>query len=130
MRSPDDVRRTDVLSEKFTTLADVFRASGYRTAAFVSNPWLDERFGFGQGFEIYDDSFARFEAHGRSVNRAALDWLAQLSPDERFFLYVHYVDTHQPYPLLSWAKTQTREKDLEPDLRPLSRRMISGERRV
>lgn len=91
------VRVTDVLGEEFTTLAEVLDGAGYRTAAFVSNPWLDQRFGFGQGFDHYDDSFARWGAPGRTVSESAIDWLAALAPGARFFLYVHYIDVHAPY---------------------------------
>lgn len=47
---------TDRLGDSFETLAEVLSASGFRTAAFTSNPWMAKSFGFGQGFEIYDDS--------------------------------------------------------------------------
>jgi arylsulfatase A-like enzyme len=35
------------------TLAESFRNQGYRTAAFHSNPWLSQAFGFDQGFEEF-----------------------------------------------------------------------------
>ena len=38
------------------TLATVLQQAGYRTAAFVAgNPYLSMRFGYGQGFEIFQD---------------------------------------------------------------------------
>ena len=87
----------DVLSQDFVTLAEVLRGAGFRTAAFLSNPWLGSRFGFDQGFEIYDDSFASWGVSGRVVTREALAWLTDIGPDEPFFLYLHYIDSHRPY---------------------------------
>jgi choline-sulfatase len=91
----------DVLNGEYSTLAELFRAEGYRTAAFVSNPWMGEEFGFAQGFEIYDDSFARWSVAGDRVSRAGLRWLSGLDPGEPFFLYLHYIDAHRPYGLLT-----------------------------
>lgn len=86
----------DVLSDGFTTLAEVLADEGFRTAAFVGNPWMDERFGFAQGFDTYV-SFD-WTTPGDEISAAALEWLDTVDRDERFFLYVHYMDCHQPYP--------------------------------
>jgi len=114
------VRSADVLATSLVTLAEVLRDAGFRTAAFVSNPWMGRPFGFDQGFEHYDDGFARFDAPGEVVSRAGLDWLAGLGTDERFFLYLHYVDAHQPYGRLSTAEVLSRREQLEADRRPIS----------
>jgi arylsulfatase A-like enzyme len=105
---------TDVLSDGYTTLAELFRDAGYSTAAFVSNPWMSREFGFAQGFELYDDSFAGWDADGETLSRGALGWLEALPSDERFFLYLHYIDSHRPYGTLG-------DDDVSGDLRPLAR---------
>jgi arylsulfatase A-like enzyme len=87
----------DVLARHFVTLAEVLRDAGFRTAGFVSNPWLEGRFGFAQGFDLYDDSFAAWGASGEAAVEAALAWLAQREPGQRFFLYLHLIDSHRPY---------------------------------
>ena len=38
------------------TIAQVLQRYGYRTAAFHSNPFLSSFFGFGKGFDTFDDS--------------------------------------------------------------------------
>jgi arylsulfatase A-like enzyme len=110
---------TDVLSPSLTTLAEVMQAGGWHTAAFIANPWLDRRFGFAQGFEVYEDSFAAFGTPGTAVSRAALAWLGSVPDGERFFLYVHYMDSHWPYPALSRAEVVARAAELRADTRPL-----------
>jgi arylsulfatase len=113
------VGRADVLAPELATLAELLRGAGWRTAAFVANPWLDRRFGFDQGFEHYDDSAARWGQPGGEIARAALRWLARLGPDERFFLYVHTVDSQRPYGLLDWNEVLARADELAADPRPL-----------
>ena len=46
------------LSESLTTLAEVFSAAGYQTAAFVSHIFVGTQFGFEQGFETFDEEEA------------------------------------------------------------------------
>ncbi len=92
---------SDVLAGGLVTLAEVLRAAGFRTAAFMSNPWMGKRFGFDQGFEVYDDSFARWGVPGDRVVAAGLEWLKGLEPGERYFLYLHTIDSHRPYGRIS-----------------------------
>ena len=39
------------------TLSGLLRSDGYSTAAFHSNPLLSHFYGYGEGFDIFDDSF-------------------------------------------------------------------------
>ena len=55
----DHREETDVLAEEAVTMAEVLRDAGYRTAAFVANPWMKRRFGFAQGFDVYEDTFVQ-----------------------------------------------------------------------
>jgi arylsulfatase A-like enzyme len=114
---------SDRLPDAAATLAEAYRAAGFRTAAFVANPWMDRRFGFEQGFEVYDDSFARWDVPGEQVVAAALAWLAKLDPGERYFLYVHTIDTHRPYPALTWEEVEAAlEQPAPPGELPLKAR--------
>jgi arylsulfatase A-like enzyme len=98
---PPAIEAVHVLDASAVTLAETLRAAGYRTAAFVSNPWMDRRLGLDQGFETYDDSFARWDLPGTVISQAALDWLGRLKRGERFLLYLHYLDSHRPYGALT-----------------------------
>lgn len=97
---------TDILAEELETLAEVLLAAGYETAAFVGNPWLRPDFGFSQGFEHFDDSFAADDVAGERVVDAALRWLAEREGARPYFLYVHTMDSHAPYPALSEAEVR------------------------
>lgn len=110
LRNTGVLGEVDVLSDGYTTLAEVLRNAGYRTAGFVVNPWMGKEFGFAQGFEVYDDSFARWDVEGQVVSLAALRWLETLDPGEKFFLYLHYIDSHQPYGVLTDADVQNNTR--------------------
>jgi arylsulfatase A-like enzyme/Tfp pilus assembly protein PilF len=87
-------------------LAEMFAASGYRTGAFLAAWVLNRDFGLARGFGTYDDladRAAQAQDIGQQVERdateitdAALAWLAR-EPEQRFFLWVHYFDAHDPY---------------------------------
>jgi arylsulfatase A-like enzyme len=95
LRGRGGVLESDVLAPGHLTLAEALAMAGYRTAAFVSNPWLGRELGFGQGFEIYDDSLAGEATPGEAVTAAGLRWLRERPRDGRpFFLYLHYMDAH------------------------------------
>ncbi len=86
-----------VFADSFDTLAEAFQAGGYLTAGFVANPFIKKGFGFAQGFDHFDSSFAKSTTTGDVVNAAAIAWLKQRDPTAPFFLYLHYMDVHGPY---------------------------------
>jgi arylsulfatase A-like enzyme len=120
-----------VLPEKFKTLAEYLRDSGYYTAAIGDNFFLHPEFNMDQGFIEYNfyprrqmvvDSFGATlikNTFPRAMNPyastgeltdMAIDWIGK-NRDSDFFLWVHYYDPHLPY-------TPPREyisKDAVPD---------------
>jgi choline-sulfatase len=95
-----------VLSPSYVTLATILHKQGWDTAAFVGSSVLKKRFGFNQGFVVYDDEMPRRgsdSATGNTPERRAgevvdraIAWL-QSRPDKPFFLWVHVYDPHLPY---------------------------------
>jgi arylsulfatase A-like enzyme/Tfp pilus assembly protein PilF len=86
-----------------TTIAELFKAKGYRTGGFVGAFILGREYGFGQGFDDFDASFAQYTAGlklqaqrtGGEVADAAIKWLR--SGPAPFFAWVHLYDAHTPY---------------------------------
>jgi arylsulfatase A-like enzyme len=86
------------------TLADACRESDLRTAAIISNPVLQSRYGtIAQGFDSYDDKL-----RSRVLNRRHAERRADQAVDraiakirnlasEPFFLWLHIQDPHGPY---------------------------------
>jgi len=113
--------QNDVLSSEFDTLAEVLNNAGFRTAGFVGNPWMKKEFGYGQGFDVYDDSFSGWDTPGEEITRAGLEWLKNVKPGERFFLYLHYMDCHRPYVALNREDVLSHEETFRSDARPIDR---------
>ncbi|HUT77021.1 MAG TPA: sulfatase [Polyangia bacterium] len=85
------------IGRSHTTIAQIYRKAGFRTAAFMGNPLLKGSFGFEQGFEVYEDT----ADHGafpraRVLVDKALQWLKRVG-DRPFFLLVFFTDPHTPY---------------------------------
>jgi arylsulfatase A-like enzyme/Tfp pilus assembly protein PilF len=94
--------------QELTTLAELFRARGFRTGAFVGAFVLDRRWGLDQGFEHYSGEFqiqgiadlvsiGDLQRPANEVVDDALAWLNGVAPDEPFFAWVHLFDPHDPY---------------------------------
>jgi arylsulfatase A-like enzyme len=75
------------------------REHGFRTAAFVNNPYLDPQFGLDAGFDVYDHvAGSNRDTRGAQLMvDHAIDWLARLGQRDRFFLLLHLFDPHQNY---------------------------------
>jgi len=75
-------------------LSSLLAGGIHRTKAFIHNPflgyWLTIR--ARDGFDSISDTSWRAD----KITRAAIKWLEAFG-DERFALYLHYLDTHTPY---------------------------------
>ena len=121
----------DVLSKRHVTIAESLQDAGFHTAAIVANPWLKKEYGFAQGFETYDDVFAtdvqptdkisQWKVSGSEVTERAINWLNDIQPGQRFFLYLHYIDTHRPY-TIGADEVGARADEFRNDSRQISSR--------
>ena len=69
------VRRwVDRLAEDRTTLAELLREAGYQTAAVVGSVPLDARYGFDQGFDLYDDEMEEAVRRGQRESAPPDEW--------------------------------------------------------
>ncbi|UCC39772.1 MAG: sulfatase-like hydrolase/transferase [Candidatus Aminicenantes bacterium] len=89
------------LGENFTTLAEIMKAKGFSTSAFVGSYILDSEYGLNQGFDFYDDDFVTpdysvKERLAEDVYNSAAEWLEK-NHEKKFFVWVHYFDPHDPY---------------------------------
>jgi arylsulfatase A-like enzyme/Tfp pilus assembly protein PilF len=86
------------------TLARAFKEKGYRTGGFVGAFILGSEYGFGQGFDVFDATFARFTAGnklqaqrlGGEVVGEAVKWL-RAGGGQPTFAWIHLYDAHAPY---------------------------------
>jgi arylsulfatase A-like enzyme len=126
--APDDPRTqqawldrwTRAIPDSTTTLAEAFRDHGYRTAAFVANPFITGGLGFEQGFRSFDETAAENRDRDSSMLlHAGLRWLRSMeSSSDPTFLYLHLMDVHGPY------------RAPEPDFQAIREAPGLGERRL
>lgn len=84
-----------VLSSNLDTLAELFDRNGYATAAVSPNPWITRAFNFDQGFKKF---VYLPRAPADKISDAARGTIKDLNAqDKPFFLYLHYLDPHDPY---------------------------------
>lgn len=90
--------KVSTLRPEEVTLAELLRAAGYETAAFVGGPWLLPVFGLLQGYSVRDA-----EVKGLAGRRAdeltdrAVRWLLDVPANRPIHLFVNYFDPHAPY---------------------------------
>jgi len=84
-----------VFDDGIYSLAESFQQSGYLTGAVVTSPWMESKFGFDQGFEVYENLLGN--GHAAAVMGAANLWLELTKGGQPRFLLVHFSDMHAPY---------------------------------
>jgi arylsulfatase A-like enzyme len=96
-RQHGTVNNQGTLPESALTVAEIFAAAGYRTAAFVGVKLLGADSGVGQGFERLEGP-PGVSWTADAVASRAMRWVTS-SPEARepFFLWVHLFDPHMPY---------------------------------
>jgi arylsulfatase len=87
---------SDMLSDRYLTLAEILRSQGFTTASFIQNGNAGSFAGLHQGFDVLNDEKVMGEAAETVLGERTFDWLARYK-DENFFLYLHVVDPHGPY---------------------------------
>jgi len=115
----DLLARTPLGSEVWT-FVKALKACGYLTQAFVTNPYLSMRYGFGAGFDRFENVTMESEAFVALGDTLAVRLLASLFPnlvtgdtgvavtarvlpwldrhhEEKFLVWLHYLDAHAPY---------------------------------
>jgi hypothetical protein len=87
---------SDVLGPEYLTLAEIMRAQGFVTAAFVQNENAGPNAGLQQGFgQVFDREIMGGSTEG-VLGERLLAWLER-NRHRNFFLYLHIHDPHGPY---------------------------------
>ncbi len=91
-----------------TLPAEILREAGFRTAGIWRNGWVSPKFGFGQGFEVYErptpkqpsarvrreNPHITIEGTDHDAVDSAIEFL-RVYGKQRWFLYLHLMDVHQ-----------------------------------
>jgi arylsulfatase A-like enzyme len=99
-----EYEKTKKLSVKRTLISEVLKEKGIITAGFHSNAYLCAFFGWNRGWNMFYDSMeADVDDYNPYIkadklNRRVEKWLAgRKDKDAPFFLWLHYMDVHEPY---------------------------------
>jgi arylsulfatase A-like enzyme len=84
----------DRIPDALETLPELFRSLGYRTFGVSDNFNVSQAQGFASGFERFENF--SYEGADR-VNAALASWQAEIAKARPWFVYLHYMDPHQPY---------------------------------
>ena len=96
------------------TLAEALDGAGYRTIGFVTWIYLSARFGFGRGFDRYeeilpsgalDDALEHAANADDVVTKVIGSWDPTVEKETPFFLFLHFFDPHLNYsPPIEYAR--------------------------
>ena len=85
------------IPEKYVTLAESLKETGYKTFCVTANAHIDEKYGYNRGF----DHFKMFKfREGQTIEETIEKWkpmLDEASATTGYFLLMHWVDPHHPY---------------------------------
>lgn len=86
------------LPTSIPTLAEKLREQGFMTGAVESSLFLQSQFGFGRGFDHYEEEPIHDHSaiSSPSLTRRALAWLED-HLHRPFFFWIHYLDPHYDY---------------------------------
>ena len=76
------------------TIAEALKKAGYATFAVSDNPSASALGGFEAGFDRFESAS---DGSATAVNRRVKQWRTELTGDRPYFLYLHYMDAHEPY---------------------------------
>ena len=106
----------DILSVQATFLPTILKKLGYLTGCIQTNPFLSSESGFHQGFdyfiELFDKTAGVYKPRMDEAASVLLGLLERMKHTP-FFLYLHVLDTHNPYlPPEAFQHFGSSEEDL------------------
>lgn len=96
------------LAPERTLISEPLKKAGIVTAAFHSNPFINDLLGWNRGWDVFYDSMEDDDeiepripyVRGNVINNKVSYWLSSHVKSEEykpFFLWLHYMDVHEPY---------------------------------
>jgi len=101
-----DFGKQRMLSTKRVLVSEALKKAGMTTAGFHSNPYFSSYLGWDRGWDVFYDSMEDEidektpYIKAEKINKKVDTWLSSHVSQESynpFFLWVHYMDIHEPY---------------------------------
>ena len=83
------------IPKEITTLPEYLKNHGYRTYGVSANLHICKAEGFDQGYDVFMPSYEYQNAE--QMNKKIFSLEKKLKKSGKYFLYLHYMDPHQPY---------------------------------
>ena len=88
---------SEMLDDRYLTLAEIMRNQGFATASFLQNVNAGPAVGLHQGFDtLFDSETLGHRADELYEDVALRNWI-ETNSDRNFFLFIHLLDPHGPY---------------------------------
>jgi arylsulfatase A-like enzyme len=81
------------LHPNITTLPEILKNNGYRTASFNGGVYISSDYGFDRGFDYFSQN--NWNGFDKTVP-LAIDWINK-NKNSKFFVFLHGYDLHEPY---------------------------------
>lgn len=94
MQKKDKTVTFDRISEEAVTLGEEMTSAGFKSFGLADNLNISKEMGFTQGFSKFETY--RYET-ATKMNQTLLSWRTEIESSGRYFLYLHYMDPHEPY---------------------------------
>lgn len=92
------------LAKNLSTLPEILTENGYETAAFIGNGNMSQVFGFGRGFETFEELSGIYprtlNITAQEINRRVFNYLKKYRKNNNqnpLFLLIWTMDPHDPY---------------------------------
>lgn len=87
----------DVLPDEVNLISEILKDNGIKTASFIANGYISDKFGFKQGWNFYRNYVREGRRNkAKFVFEDAISWIKS-NYQHRFFIYIHTIDPHVPY---------------------------------
>lgn len=123
--NPDYRIKLNRIPQKIVTLGEAFKSKGFSTFGFADNVNIGKKEGFDQGF----DKFITFNYKGgKHLNETVLKYSNEIMNKKKYFIYIHYMDVHQPnHENSDWMMGRDSKKIPESDNNKISMKKIHDE---
>ena len=87
---------SEMLDDRYLTLAEIMRNQGFATASFIQNDNAGPYAGLHQGFSNLFDAETMGSRDVEMYSKKLYGWI-EANRDRNFFLYLHLIDPHGVY---------------------------------
>ena len=95
---------TPHLDGAYPLAAEILKEVGYDTACFSNNPFISGTFGFNWGFDTFQEPRVMLQKNNQNsgdkgalfTNNLIRDWFSKKDKNRPFFLFINYLEPHQP----------------------------------